>query len=108
MTMISEKNIKKMIVAKVEQGLNKLPKHLKEWSAEHLIKPRKIIFYSHLDIGEKDSAWLVTDHIGRRDSSYRVIYNKELDMFGLVVDLIGGTVHCLGYSGDFDKAIEGM
>lgn len=105
---VDEKEIKKRIKDGVKNGLINLPSNLRNWAEDHLIEPRKIIFYANLNIGKKNSAWLVTDHKDRKDSSYRVIYNEELYMFGLVVDLKGGTVHCLGYSGGFDRAIESM
>ena len=103
-----EQKIKEIIREKVAAGLSKLPNHLKTWGELHLIEPKRITVYNSVKSCGQDFAWLITDHNGIKDSGYRVVYNEELKMFGLIMNLTDGRIYCLGYSGDFDQAIEGM
>ena len=52
--------------------------------------------------------WLVTDNIGVNDSSYRVVYDEEQNMFGLECMLANGIEWYMGAYGTFREAIENM
>ena len=100
--------VKILIVKRVKKDLSKLPPHLRDWGKAHSTNPRRITFYTNLETGEMDSGWLVTDHTGIQDSSYRIIYDEAFDMFGLITELQDGRVYCLGLYGGFAETVESM
>lgn len=92
----------------VASGLERLPSNLRDWAMPHIISPRVVVLFINLTSLETEEFWLITDATGTNDSSYRVIYTEDLDSFGLSVILEGGRDCCLGFCGDFDKAIQSM
>lgn len=92
----------------IEKGLEKLNSPLKEWVIAHLIQPRTIKLYTGFSSDEQQDFWLITDHIGNNDSSYRVVYSKERNSFGLEVEMENGRNVMMGFYGDFATATESM
>ena len=92
----------------VKSDLHNLSPHLRDWSEEHLVIPR-LINLSLLENGDGDiTLWLVTDHVGFRDSSYRVVFDPEFDEFGLEVTLSNDVNWYMGRYGCFSDTIEAM
>ena len=93
----------------IEASWDKIEKSIdKKWIKEHLVLPRKIELCIDIENKKYDTFWLVTDHIGKNDSSYRVVYDEVSGMFGLETILDDGTNWYLGNYGDFSDAINSM
>jgi hypothetical protein len=52
--------------------------------------------------------WLVTDHTGEKDSSYRIVYDEQSQMFGLEVTLDTDVKWYMGSYGSFANTVESM
>lgn len=101
--------VKSTIREKIDAGLERLPSRLRQWAEQHLVEPRKITARRSVDDPASETeAWLVTDHVGERDSGYRVIYDEESGTFGLITTIKGGPEYYLGLYGEFDETVEGM
>jgi hypothetical protein len=92
----------------VDQGKVSLAPHLRAWAEAHLVNPRTIEVCTDLNTGCTDHVWLVTDHTGRKDSGYRVVYDSDMDMFGLETQIQDGPSYLLGLIGTFAETIESM
>jgi hypothetical protein len=92
----------------VNSAMPKLASHLKDWVQAHLTMPRRITLATDHDGLECAEFWLVTDHIGVNDSSYRIVCDDSMGMFGIECTLESGAHWMMGISGDFVKAVEGM
>jgi hypothetical protein len=93
---------------KVQESLPSLKPHLRSWAQQHLIQPRKINLSIDSDGNTSKDFWLVTDHNGKDDSSYRVVYDADEKIFGLEVTLETGIEWYMGAYGTFAEAVENM
>jgi hypothetical protein len=93
---------------KIQETLPSLKPHLHSWVQQHLIQPRKIKLSLDSDGHTSNDFWLITDHNGKDDSSYRVVYDADEQVFGLEVTLETGIEWYMGASGTFAEAVENM
>ena len=105
---MSMETIKQIISLKVNEGLEELNPHLRSWVEKHLIEPRRIVIFTDIDGITSRFFWLVTDHIGEEDSSYRVVYDEYGEVFGLEEILDTGKSWYMGSYGTFLNAIKSM
>jgi hypothetical protein len=97
------------IQQRVNQTLNELPEHIRRWSVAHLIAPRKVTLATDPDGEQYADFWLVTDHTGSDDASYRVVFDEETDDFGLEVTLNTGVCWYMGsYGSSFAVTVDAM
>lgn len=93
---------------KIQETLPALKPDLCSWAQQHLIQPRKINLSLDSDGNTSKEFWLVTDHNGEADSSYRVVYDVDEQVFGLEVTLESGIEWYMGAYGTFADAVENM
>ena len=96
------------IATKVAEGLTSLAPHLQDWVRAHLIDPRPVRFSTDANGNTFKDLWLVTDHTGQEDSSYRIVYDENSQMFGLAVTLDSGVEWYMGSYGSFSETVESM
>ncbi len=70
----------KFFVSQELKGLSPSPAL---WVKDHLIELKPIELIENLDTDKKITMWLVTDHVGKQDSSYRVVFDSFTSDFGL-------------------------
>jgi len=85
--MNESKEIEDQIRVKVTEGFAILDPHLKSWARDHLIQPRQIRLSTDPEGNSFKNFWLITDHVGKEDSSYRIVYDKDSQDFGLEMTL---------------------
>jgi hypothetical protein len=96
LNMNRNKEIEERITLKVTEGLNLLKPHLQSWARDHLIQPHQIRLSTNPEGSSFKDFWLVTDHVGKEDSSYRIVYDDEGQAFGLEVTLDTGVEWHMG------------
>jgi len=102
-------HVPELIKMKVAEGLAILAPHLQDWLRAHLVEPRLVRFSA--DANNRTSfkdLWLVTDHIGEQDSSYRIVYDENNQVFGLESTLNTGVEWYMGSYGSFSETVESM
>lgn len=93
----------------VSEALHGLAPQLRSWAEAHLVSPRRIELVTDLDSGTQATFWLVTDHVGHDDSSYRVVYDPGTGMFGHAMTIQDGAEWMFGLVGPtFSEAVEHM
>ena len=97
-----------LIKNRVAEELVILPPHLQTWVRTHLIEPRLRKFAVDHDGSSFKHFWLVTDHNGEHDSSYRIVFDDEQEVFGLECTLEAGVEWYMGSYGSFSDAVENM
>lgn len=100
--------VEKRITLEVEEGLALLAPHLRSWVCDHLIVPRQVELATETDGSSIKSLWLITDHTGKNDSSYRVVYDEAEQAFGLELTLDTDVELYVGVYGIFSETIENM
>lgn len=100
--------MKQSIMRKVNEGLEELTPHLRAWVENHKIEPRRIVVFTDPDGINSKLVWLVTDHVGKEDSSSRVVYDEIEEVFGLEQILDTGKSWYMGPYGTFPETIENM
>ncbi len=90
----------------IRLGLSELSPDLRAWAEGHLIAPRLVRLLDSLESSETSAYWLVTDHTGSADSSYRVVYDERHDAFGFEVTLDDGRELFLGRVGSFAETVS--
>ena len=100
--------IEERIASEVREGLAALAPHLRRWAHDHLIRPRRVRLATEHDGGAFKTFWLVTDHVGKDDSSCRVVYDESERAFGLETTLDTGVEWYMGSYGAFSEAVENM
>lgn len=98
--------IQRRVEGLIGLGLSELSPDLRAWAEGHLITPRPIHLLDSLDSSETSAYWLVTDHVGEHDSSYRVVYDERHDAFGFEVTLGDGRELFLGRVGSFAETVR--
>ena len=85
-----------------------LTEHLRIWFESHRTHPRDLTVSTDIDGTQTVRVWLVTDHIGDRDGSSRVVYDAERKMFGLVMELQNGVLWYHGWYESLVDAVESI
>jgi hypothetical protein len=97
------------IQALVAAELATLEPNLQSWAREHIIAPRLERLAADPEGRASVPVWLVTDHTGVRDSSYRVVYDPARSAFGLECTLQSGVRWYMGpYQGGFADVVRAM
>jgi hypothetical protein len=97
-----------LIKMKVAEALPILAPHLQNWLRPHLVEPRLIRLSADADGTSFKDLWLVTDHTGEEDSSYRLVYDGDNHEFGLESTLDTGVEWYMGSYGSFSETVESM
>lgn len=93
---------------RIAADMHAMPESEIEWVRAHLIEPRPVRFAIDAEGTELKDFWLVTDHVGNQDSSYRVAYDPSTDGFGLEMTTIDGVEWYMGSYGEFINTIVSM
>ncbi len=97
------------IQALVAADLARLEPQLQSWAREHIIAPRLEQLAADPEGHTNVSVWLVTDHTGASDSSYRVVYDPARSAFGLECTLESGVRWYMGaHEGGFAATVRAM
>ena len=100
--------VESQIVALVAAELPCFSQHLRDWVDQHLIIPRQESFSQNENGTGEITLWLITDNIGKNDSSYRIVFDEFKGRFGLVVKLQNEVEWLMGFYGGFAETVEAM
>lgn len=82
---------------------------LRDWVNTHVMEPKPHTAWDGHDRKKQISLWLVTEHTGYNDTSYRIVYDPATEHFGLELLLADGTSIYQGpTSEDFAATVAAM
>jgi hypothetical protein len=96
------------ITNRVQAELPLLAEHLRTWLEAHRTHPRELGVSSDPEGTRTVQVWLVTDDIGDRDASSRVVYDAALRKFGLVMELQNGVLWYMGPYGSLVDTVQSI
>lgn len=103
-----ESRVRARIDEKVRAGLASLDGHYRAWAEAHLVSPHRVMAKISIESDTVESFWLVTAETGIDDSGYRIVYDTEMEMFGLITRVPGRGDVLIGLYGDFARTVIGM
>ena len=97
-----------LIRTKISEDILLLAPHLRSWVEKHLIAPQQVPLALDPNGTSSKNFWLVTNHVGENDSSYRIAFNGETGAFGLECTLDSGVEWYMGDYGSFAETVQNM
>ena len=96
------------INALIISELPDLPPHLRIWVEQHMIFPRQESFSLTFDGKGEIILWLVTDNIGEKDSSCRIVFDEAKGWFGFVMSMQNKVEWFMGLNGSLVDTVYAM
>ncbi len=75
------------------------------WLQTHKIAPRRISLSRKTDGSNSEEFWLVTDHTGSDDASFRVVYDDVAARYGIECGILNSISLFIGYRASLVEAI---
>lgn len=75
------------------------------WLQSHKIPPRKISLSRKTDGSSAEEFWLVTDHTGADDASFRVVFDDVAGRYGIECAILNSVSLFSGYRATLLEAI---
>ena len=76
------------------------------WLQLHKIPPRRISLSRKTDGSNTEEFWLVTDHTGSDDSSFRLVYDDVAGRYGIECAILNSISLFIGFRATLLEAIE--
>ena len=86
--------------------LDDLAQDTRSWFNLHKVAPRIVSLAKNTDGTDREDFWLITDHTGAQDSSYRIYFDESKDRFGRECILDTGVPLLLGVFPSLRDALE--
>jgi hypothetical protein len=93
------------VAADCAAALPLLDRRVGLWLQSHKIAPRKVSLSRKTDGGGSEDFWLVTDHTGADDSSFRVVYDDDAAKYGIECAILNSVSLFIGYRASLVEAI---
>lgn len=75
------------------------------WLQTHKIAPRRIALSRKTDGSSSEEFWLVTDHTGSDDASFRVVYDDVVGSYGIECAILNSISLFIGYRASLSEAV---
>ena len=85
--------------------VGQLDRRVALWLQLHKIVPRKITLSRKTDGSNGEEFWLVTDHTGADDSSFRLVYDDVAGRYGIECVILNSISMFSGYRASLLEAI---
>ena len=85
------------VTADFQAALPALDRRLDDWFRAHVVAPRPIVLARKSDGGNTEEFWLVTDHTGTDDASFRIVYDDAANRYGIECTIQNGVCLFAGY-----------
>lgn len=84
---------------------SQLDRRVALWLQMHKIAPRKIALSRKTDGSNTEEFWLVTDHTGSDDASFRLVYDDVAKRYGIECAILNSISLFIGYRSTLIEAI---
>ncbi len=93
------------IAADCTTAISQLDPRVAQWLRSHLVPPRRISLARKTDGSDTKDFWLVTDHTGTNDSSFRVVYDHVEARYGIECAILNSISLFSGYRATLAEAV---
>ena len=96
------------VLADFTAAASHLDESLRAWMRSHLIPPREIAVARKTDGNNTEQFWLITDHNGSNDASFRLIYDDTSRQYGLECTIQNNVSFFAGFRVSLVEAVTDM
>jgi len=75
------------------------------WLKSHYVPPRRIALSRRTDGSDSEQFWLITDHTGSDDSSFRLVYDDVVEQYGIECSILNSISLFTGFRASLLEAI---
>ena len=93
------------VLADYEAAASQLDPRTREWLRAHLIRPRPIELARKTDGRNTEQFWLITDHTGREDASFRIVFDDALRRYGIECAILNNISLFAGFRASLIDAV---
>ena len=93
------------VTADFAAATRQLDRRVAMWLQMHKIAPRKIALSRKTDGSNTEEFWLVTDHTGSDDASFRLVYDDVAARYGIECAILNSISLFIGYRTTLVEAI---
>ena len=97
--------VRAAVLADYESASGQLDPSTREWLRAHLIPPRPIALSRKTDGKMTEEFWLVTDHNGRQDASFRIVFDDAMRRYGIECTILNNISLFAGYRASLIDAV---
>ena len=88
--------------------LSGLPNNIGAWFLQHRVPIKKITLSRDPDGTNPEDFWLVTDHTGNDDTTFRIIYDDLEKKFGYECLMENDVSYFIGFYGDLKTTLDDL
>jgi hypothetical protein len=93
------------IAADCAAAILELDPRVAQWLRSHVIPPKRISLARKTDGSDTRDFWLVTDHTGTNDASFRVVYDDASGRYGIECAILNSISLFIGYRATLAEAV---
>jgi hypothetical protein len=105
MTETDAAQVRAIVLADYQAAISGLSPSTREWLRLHLIPPRPIELARKTSGEEAEPFWLITDHNGRDDASFRIVYDDATQRYGIECAILNDICLFAGYRASLADAV---
>lgn len=97
--------VRAAVLADYEAAIGGLPVNTRDWLRSHLIPPRPIELARKPSGENTEEFWLITDHTGREDASFRIVFDEAERRYGIECTILNNISLFAGYRASLADAV---
>lgn len=100
-----EAAVRAKVAADCEAAGRDVDRRVGLWLQTHKIAPRRIALSRKTDGSNTEDFWLVTDHTGSDDASFRVVYDDVIGRYGIECAILNSISLFIGFRATLVEAV---
>ena len=97
--------VRAVVLADYQAANGVLGASTREWLRAHLIPPRPIELARKTSGENTEDFWLITDHNGREDASFRIVFDEATRQYGIECTILNNISLFAGYRSSLVDAV---
>jgi hypothetical protein len=101
----SAEQVRAAVLGDYEAAAGSLPPSIRDWLRAHLIPPKPIALARKTDGKDSEQFWLITDHNGRDDASFRIVFDDASQRYGIECTILNDISLFAGFRASLVDAV---
>lgn len=97
--------VRAAVLADYETASSQLDVQTRDWLRAHLVPPRPIELARKTDGESTETFWLITDHTGREDASFRIVFDDVMRRYGIECTILNNICLFAGFRASLVDAV---